>query len=47
MRPKWGSTGPGASALPLGSAGTSGTPMGMGAACAGGTSGGTYELDTE
>ena len=36
---------PGASALPRGSAGTSGTCMG--AAGAGGTSGGTYEDDTE
>ena len=36
---------PGASALPRGSAGTSGTCMG--AAGAGGTAGGTYEDETE
>ncbi len=38
---------PGSSAPPLGSAGTSGSGMGMGATGAGGASGGTYELETE
>ena len=41
MRPTQGSLGPGASALPLGSAGTSGAPMCLGTARSGGTAGGT------
>ena len=42
-----GESDPGSSAPPLGSAGTTGSGMGMGAAGAGGASGGTYELETE